>query len=229
MEGRIQNRTLLQKVADILNIEGTKRFPAVLDLNDVKAVYDISQAQVTASPGGGEGEYVYMPGETVSLFSLGSKEYELIWPSVQSPDNSFALESGFAYRVESLHAELFMTTAGAAAMAGVQLCLRLKIQAYGSDGAHIYYPVFLNPWVTIAAGRNDYSWALHGWANSAAIPASSHTWPGRFSPTLLDGTDPTTLCLELVIIGTGGPFPVDCTFKAKMIARRSTNGIVPIE
>ena len=91
-DGEILNKSLLQKVANYLNIGGVRRFPSSLNTDQVQMVYDVSPKPEVATPDGGEGEFFIrtlspinapvaneIAGETEAVFRLITGDGVTAW------------------------------------------------------------------------------------------------------------------------------------------------------
>lgn len=169
--GRIQNRALIQQAANVLDVEGVKRFPSVLNLDDVKAVYILGGLQ--APP----------------LFSLGKsypEAYAMGGFSGWSQDIAGALSSGilgsmyvndnFSLDLVGLEVELEYDAAGALADNGVVLNLYLfRYENYGSGNQNIV--LNLARWQVVATGTTSYRFNLASFYQGTTLVTPSLNIP----------------------------------------------------
>jgi len=226
MEGRIQNRALIQQAANVLNVEGVKRFPAVLDLGDIKATFNISQPLV-AEPNSGQGQMVCGESGTTSVDGAGEVTQPLI---LVGDPAGFCLPYGSAYRVMSIFTEVAFNAAGALALNGKVLRHRVQWRITNGDpGLRVPIYEFASLVQTL---KLVYMFGMRGSFSTDDIGGAS-SWGGEVPNQLglVDGVSnlSSNWGLEVVhAIQDGTVFPAATTILTKMSARRATNNLVPL-
>lgn len=234
-DGEILNKSLLQRVADYLNIGGVRRFPSSLNTDQVQMVYDLSPKPEIATPDGGEGEFfiaTYSPLNAVSGNDIAG-ETEAVFRLV-------AGDGVTAWRVDTLCVELVFDAAGLTAYDGETIDLELYYKYNGGDpGEHRILKENLL-WVvqelTVATQYQlTYDWSLHGGVTSEWSVGANGTgriWNGRVPPIVGEFGD-GNLDLMLRFKNKGGPnpsgaFPANTTASAFITGRKGLNGIMPV-
>lgn len=242
-EGRILNRSLLQKIADLLNLEGTKRFPAHLDLDTVKATVDIGGflnggggPVATALPNAGYGNYLAME-DAVEVDGDSEIEADIIGDGDGLIENNWPRTPGYAYRLDSIHIEVEFNAAGAITFNGTEMTLRLQLTDEGDPGFLVNL-VHLDPWTVVQTGKLKYSWCFNGSTlRNAAGHFSSANGGLWYGGMVVDGPlnfrgaglQQSTGSTKLrVYIAFPGNLPSGTAFYIKAIGRQSTNGIIPV-
>jgi len=229
-DGEILNKSLLQKVADYLNIGGVRRMPSSLNTDQVQMVYDLSPKPEVATPGGGDGEFFVT---TYGPYHGPVGENEIYTRLIVG-------DGVTAWRVDTIEIELEFTTVGLATMDNNVLSLQLMLKASGGDPG--YLPIITERlWVVIQdfAGstdttyQNKYNWSLNGGVpNEWYLGAGGNRgWRGQVPPHVF-GFGEGFLDLELHIRDEGGPlgvvgFPAGTTLTTTVTGRKGTNGIMP--
>jgi hypothetical protein len=228
--GRIQNRTILQRVADFLNLEGVKRFPAVLDTTDIKAVIDIGRFENLATPNGGQGA-VYAIGD-VDVDVGGNAEYV---GEVIGDVGGGGLQGGpgVSWRVDHLDLEIEFNAAGRTAMVDKQMFLYVEIFDTGGDPGPRNRPINLANWFYgILNGPLRYPWTLYGWSQGAVANFGSwgsHSWHG-----VVPAVDSSEFLSEFwglrIVIGRvdGAAMPAGTTVTWAARVRKSDNATPPL-
>jgi len=234
-DGEILNKSLLQKVADYLNIGGVRRFPGQLNTDQVQMVYDLSPKAEVATPDGGEGEFfinIYSPinapmgneiaGETEAVFRLITGDGATAW------------------RVDTLCVELIFDAAGLTAYDGETIDLELYYRYQGGDpGEHRILKENLLWYVQELTAdtqyQRTYDWSLHGGVTSeyfVGANGNARIWNGRVPPHVGEfGDGPLDLMLRFRNKGgpnPSGAFPANTTANAYITGRKGLNGIMPI-
>jgi len=242
-EGRILNRSLIQRVADLLNLEGVKRFPAHFDLDTVKATVDIGPflnggggPVATALPNAGYGNYLAME-DSVDVGGDSEIEADIVGDGDGLIENNWPRTPGYAYQFDSIHCELEFDAAGATAFNGTELNLQLQLTDEGDPG-FVVNLVHLDPWTIVQTGKLKYSWAFNGSTlrNAAGhfSNANGGIWNGGMvvdGPTNYrgNGLQQAMGSTKLrVFIDFAGNLPTGTQFVIKAIGRQSTNGIIPV-
>jgi hypothetical protein len=223
-DGEILNSDRLQDMAADLNIGGVKQYPKMLNLDDVKAVYDLSRP-VVAAPGNGAGAIAQMGNQSgIAFAGAGDYQLNLIAAAAFNVGDPDPLSEDFAYRVDCIDFEMILTGAAAIAANLRTLRLVLKFMASTGDPPSEWRIVTLEPWVQVTTGILSYRWALDGWADngiSNSASAGAATWNKRWD------FDNSNMLILLVGFTDGGAAPAGMTFRAAMRARQGTNQVVP--
>jgi hypothetical protein len=132
MEGRITNRSLLQRASNFLGLEGVKQFPAHLDLSDIKVTYDISRISIPAITDGQEAG--------VSVAGQPSFDRNIAASALQGAVNGpFVATDNLETWVLASSLELVFDVAGAAAFNSKEVNIKLKYNLFsGSTAVEVY-------------------------------------------------------------------------------------------
>lgn len=224
MIGRILNKALLDRVANLLNLEGVRRFPSILDLDDIKAVIDIGRIDGLATPGAGQGQW-----ESYSLtYNVGGLSEQSAAPILQGAETGLN-----AFRVEVISMLFtFIDAAALATFTANNLSIAMEVGFLYSEGDPGFVPIYVGQFTPVAE-QLTYRVYLCG-ANT--IPSGSNvgaTWNGAV-PAHVDafGQGFVTLVANLFIpddpSGGSAVFPANSTWNIFATAREGTNGIVPV-
>lgn len=169
MEGRIQNRSVLKRFGDWLDLEGVKRFPAVLDTSDIKAVIDLSSEYIPPA------QYFSIDFFEASFNSGAANQLSVAVVGVQyvgvqvqyGANSKFAYNlTGFSYKVLAM-SFLVTCTAGAAIANAGKIC-EVKVYLFPPDGTSpIIYPIWMEIF-RITTGQLIYNFA---WPEGGRIQA----------------------------------------------------------
>lgn len=233
--GRILNRALLQAASAILNLEGVKQFPPILDLGDIKVTYDLGNGLAKAQPNNGKGSPFV---QFVNVLPVGLNEAfgNLIWTGVLGEKVANATK---AYRIESVEVEVIFDAAGALALNGKKMAMELMYSDTGGDPPANFRIVTLWPWANIVTSavtsQRTFRWCLGGTAithdQTAAASVSytpAGTWRGAV-PALAASFGSGFIGLRSRIFLMDGvtAFPANTTFTTAITGREATNGFVP--
>jgi hypothetical protein len=224
--GRIINRTLLARVADLLNLEGVKRFPSVLDLNDIKAVIDIGRFDGLATPGAGQG-VAYAIGEEDDAVGGSDAVGYVIGLADGLPGGK-----DISWRVDHLDFRLEFDAAGRTAMIDKQVSLQVRLFDTQADPGPQVTPIYLASWFYgVLGGPLIYPWTLHGWSQGAVAnfgSFGSHTWHGVVPA--YGGADPDRFWgLQIIASRVDGlNFPANTTKSWYAMVRKSDNTVPPV-
>jgi len=215
--GRIQNKVLLDLHANILNLEGVKRFPPILDLSDIKAVYNLSQP--TAAPSA-EGVFEQHEIGNNPINGVTRARYYLI-------ETNNGLDPAFGRRVDAMTAVITFDAAGQTAFNGKLFTVTWGFNEDGGDpgwDVPIYQarcPVInsaLAPeearlWIPVRGSANG--------GQGGIFYGNASTWNGRI---------PAGVAFWIEINSPDGTnFPANTTLNNYTAWRVSTNTVVPIE
>jgi len=234
-DGEILNKSLLQKVADYLNIGGVRRFPGQLNTDQVQMVYDLSPKAEVATPDGGEGEFFIRSYSPINAPSenIIAGETEAVWRLITG-------DGVTAWRVDTLCIEIIFDAAGLAAYDGENIDLELYYKYQGGDpGEHrilkenlLWFVQELSP---ATQYQLTYDWSLHGGVTSEYFVGANGTariWNGRVPPHVGEfGEGPIDLMLRCRNKGgtaMSGAFPANTKGNAYITGRAGLNGIMPI-
>jgi len=199
--GRIQNRTLIQRAADVLNVEGVKRFPAILDLGDIKAVYVLGGESASA-PSFSLGK-TYNGNDSLDGLATLSQYITARSSDAQSP---LYVNDDYALDLVGLQLEINFDAAGAALNNGRQMSLILaRFQNYTSIDMNEILRLY--PWQTIVAGTLVYNFGLASFnqGNTTVTPSLS-------IPRYLHIPKGDRLILLVSFMTGAGPFPANTFF-----------------
>lgn len=234
---RFENFDIGRAIAAYLKIKGLANMPTDLSTDMVIPTLDIYMASSQAQPNNGEGQFVADNGTaksaagnpTVQQWIISDQATDFarlgpVGPGSCSPISQIS-PIGIAYRIDTLACMLSYNAAGATADTGKLINLNLYLDETNGDGSRAIPIVQFFPWVTIATGRLDYMWDLHGFSNLAGS-AQSSAWNGRVpsSPGFANGRIGLYFLLSKA---DGTNFPAATTFRTFQSARYSINGIVP--
>jgi len=190
-DGEILNKTLLQRMADYLNLGGVRRAPGFLNMDDVKAVYVLGEelqpvyslGKSYPTPDNASGSSV------ISVDITGSVAMGIL--------NPFYKNDTYALDLVGLEVAIDYDAAGALTDNTVPLTLYLtRYQNYGSFDQNIVMDLI--PWQTVATATLNYRFSLGGFVRGTAV----------VNPQLPSIHVPKGDRLQLVIGRlTGGVFP----------------------
>lgn len=206
MQGRIQNRGLIKAAANDLNVEGVKRFPAVLDLGDVKAVYVLGgrMGQDMCSLAKFNG----IAGESIA--GLGAYSVPIIGGSFVNP--LFGAELTGDAEIAQFSIQVTYDSAGSSADAGAPLGLMINRSAK-YDSLDQVQCVFLDAWQTVSSNQLLYAWNLGNYIARAPLSSDNRTVVGDMGSRIIPQGDE----LEVYVYRTaGGTWPANTVLKVQM-------------
>lgn len=234
MEGRILNRSLLAKVADFLNLEGVKRFPPVLDTDNIKAVFDIGRFMDSVVPAAPPALPTFyqnanhtgnLPANTVSVGVplVGAAAVASVVVANDQGNTPFSATT--EARILSINSSVGYTAAGAAADAAINAPLIAMIQLFDPGGIGIAFPIQETFAIVENVSPYSYTWTFPAGRRFAAAAAATNQIQGATSGW--DGYVPPgwRCAFHITRIGGGGFFPaltsVDTYFN---VATRPASG-----
>lgn len=230
MEGRILNRSLLQKVADMLNLEGVKRFPSSLDLSDIKAVVDISKLAQAGSP---LASSFYPRHDIVPIdVNIGIVGFNVVGSSAATFASQVSTELGISaipeYESRLMHAQINVSyaAAGAAADAAAGVYLMAVVTLVNPTGQFV---IALQEVFSFVDGTSPYgySWTYPQGSGAAFDPSAAGNVINESSAGKWDGyIPPGWSCCVLLYrkLGTGF-FPLLTTMTDNfLVAQRLSRG-----
>jgi len=202
VDGRLLNRALLQRAANHVNVEGVRRFPAVLDLSDIKVVLSLN-----------------VPDDTVDLYrrvesllpinGASSVAIEIVSPTTLTGVMNEELET----ELVGLDIQVSWTGGGGTAMAGLFVGVQLYMSDPEGAGGPVYFCDLKNVVVPIAATPGGMH-ALLGPFSHVPNPSTEQMlymgnqritvpagWTLKAGPQLSTGVFPADTVLSIQAIG----------------------------
>lgn len=196
--GRIQNRTLLQRAGDDLNVEGVKRAPAHLNLEQVLMTYELGRSQ---------------PAELFSLqqnltFQSLAGASAVNQGLVGTPtllSGAMIVNPDFDCWLAGIEVTVTYNAGGALADHGIDLMLGLRRYASQGGASTPFRGLFLQKWAEVVSSVLSYPF-FYGTQNAYSVGVPSPAF--NLTPTMANNYIPAGDGLALEIArSAGGTFP----------------------
>lgn len=239
MGSLIGDLSIAKALRSAFNLVEQKGGPETLATGEVQPVVDVLQAKlnanapapVPATPNAGLGQrgaFLYQR-DISTLISGGA---DIVGTGVFGVGPTLATQINgvqAGYRFDGLELAIFLNAAGATAMNGKQLGLRVAMFGGGDPGNLDFDLIRLEAWDIVRTGKFNHYWTLFGWSNpdSGSTPNyGASTWEGGFQAGGF--ANDVTLYAEIKTID-GSAFPAGSTLLVSGCHRVSSNGSIPIK
>jgi len=155
-DGEIQNRSLLQRMSDFLDLGGVRRAPNFLNMDDVKAVYVLGQEPVELFSLGKQWPH------TLAIDGTTQSIYDITGTTETGASDQLFINSGGPCEIVGLDIQVTYDAAGAIADNTKSMGLQLyRWQRYTSLDPNIVW--ISNSWQVVATGVLSYRFNLGGY------------------------------------------------------------------